>query len=85
MINVFSQSLGLGLVNINVYAKVYHNIPLSSRDWAIFFFRKWSWAKPRQMKNVISQSLGLNLVNINVYAKVYQNIPLQEIGPFSLF
>ena len=36
--NVISQSLGLDLVNINVYAKVYQNIPLSSRDWAIFTF-----------------------------------------------
>ena len=33
-----SQSLGLDLVNINVYAKVYQNIPLSSRDRAIFTF-----------------------------------------------
>ena len=30
--NVISQSLWLDLVNINVYAKVYKNIPLSSRD-----------------------------------------------------
>ena len=30
MKNVISQSLGLDLVNINVYAKVYQNIPLSS-------------------------------------------------------
>ena len=36
--NVISQSLGLYLVNINVYAKVYQNIPLSSRDRAIFTF-----------------------------------------------
>ena len=28
----------LDLVNINVYAKVYQNIPLSSRDGAIFTF-----------------------------------------------
>ena len=34
--NVSLQSLGLDLVNINVYAKVYQNIPLSSRDRAIF-------------------------------------------------
>ena len=34
--NVSSQSLGLDLVNINVYAKVYQNIPFSSRDRAIF-------------------------------------------------
>ena len=32
MKNVISQSLGLDLVNINVYAKVYQYIPLSSRD-----------------------------------------------------
>ena len=36
--NVSSQSLGLDLVNINVYAKVYQNIPLGSRDKAIFTF-----------------------------------------------
>ena len=37
MKNDISQSLGLHLDNINVYAKVYQNIPLSSRDKAIFF------------------------------------------------
>ena len=69
----------LDLVNINVYTKVYQNIPLSSRDRAIItFFRIWSSAKPRPMKNVISQSLRLDLVSINVYAKVYQNIPLSS-------
>ena len=73
---VISQSLGLDLVNINVYAKVYQNIPLSSRDSAIFTFSEfWRSAKPRPMINVISQSLGLNVVNINAYAKFYQNIP----------
>ena len=39
--NVISQSLGLDLVNINVYAKVYQNIPLSSRDRAIFTFSEF--------------------------------------------
>ena len=38
MTNVISQSLGLDLVNINVYATVYQNIPLSLRDTAIFTF-----------------------------------------------
>ena len=33
-----SQSLGLDLYNINVYTEVYQNIPLSSRDKAIFTF-----------------------------------------------
>ena len=76
MKNVISQYLGLDLVNINVYAKVYQNIPLSSRDRVIFTsFRIWRSAKPRPVKNFISQPLGLDLVSINVYAKVYQTIP----------
>ena len=73
MKNVISQSLGLDLVNINVYAKVYQNIPLSSRDGAII--RIWRSAKPRPMINIILQFLELDLVNINVSAKVYQNFP----------
>ena len=36
MKNGISQSLGLDLVNINVYARVYQNILFSSRDRAIF-------------------------------------------------
>ena len=36
--NDISQSLGLDLDNINVYTEVYQNIPLSSRDKAIFTF-----------------------------------------------
>ena len=39
--NDISQSLGLDLVNINVYAKVYQNIPLSSSDRAIFTFSEF--------------------------------------------
>ena len=35
------ESLGLHLVNINVYAKVYQNIPLSLRDRAIFTFSEF--------------------------------------------
>ena len=66
MKNVISQSLGLDLVNINVYAKVYQNIPFSSRDRAIFIFSECD----------ILQSVGLHLVNINAYAKFYQNIPI---------
>ena len=47
------QSLGLHLVNINVYAKFHHNSPLNS---AIFtFFRIWSSAQSRPMLNVILQ------------------------------
>ena len=39
--NVFSQFLGLDLVIISVYAKVYQNIPLSLRDRAIFTFSEF--------------------------------------------
>ena len=39
--NDISQSLGLDLVNINVYAEVYQNIPLSSRDKTIFTFSEF--------------------------------------------
>ena len=38
MKNDISQSLELDLDNINVYAEVYQNIPLSSRDKAILTF-----------------------------------------------
>ena len=66
----------------NVYAKFHHNIPLSSRERAIFtFYRIWSSEKPRPMKNVISQSLGLDLDNINVYAEVYRNIGIRTPRP----
>ena len=41
MKNVISQSLVLDLVNINVYAKVYQNILLSSRDRVIFTFSEF--------------------------------------------
>ena len=41
MKNVFSEYLGLDLVNINVYATVYQNIPLSLRDRAIFTFSEF--------------------------------------------
>ena len=43
MINVILQSLGLGLVNINVYAKVYQHIPNGLR--VVDIFRKLSGDK----------------------------------------
>ena len=36
-----SQSLGQDLDNVNVYAEIYQNIPLSSRDKAIFTFSEF--------------------------------------------
>ena len=41
MKNVILQSLGQDLVNINVYAKVYQNIPLNLRGKAIFSFSEF--------------------------------------------
>ena len=57
-------------VNIIVYAKFHHNIPLSSRDRAIFTFSEF---KPRQrlgrFQMIFDNPLGYILVNINAYAK----------------
>ena len=41
------SSFGLDIVNINVYAKVYQNIPLSSRDRAIFTFSEFGTRQSR--------------------------------------
>ena len=85
MKNVISQSLGLDLVNINVYAKVYPNIPLSPRDRAIFTFSEFEpGQRLSQSQMTFDNPLGLHLVNINAYAKFYQNIPngLRVIGIF---
>ena len=51
-----------------MYAKFHYNIPLSSRDRAIFTVLEFG----------ARQNLDLDLVNINVYAKGYQNIPLSS-------
>ena len=78
MKNVISQSLGLDLVNINVYAKVYQNIPLSSRDRAIFTFSKF---EPRQrlgqsqmiFDNLLGYILSISLRMQN-FIKIFQTI-----------
>ena len=63
-VNVISQSLGLDLVNINVYAKVYQNIPLSLRDRAIFADDKCHFATP-----------WATSCQYQCVCKIYQNIP----------
>ena len=45
MKNVILQSLGLDLVNINVFATFYQNIPLNLRDRAIFTFQNLALGK----------------------------------------
>ena len=76
--NVISQSLGLDLVNINVYTKVYQNIPLSSRDRAIFTFSEF---EPRQrlgqsqmtFDNLLGYILSISLRMQN-FIKIFQTI-----------
>ena len=85
--NVISQYLGLDLVNINVYAKVYQNIPLSSRDGAILIY---SEVKPRQnldQSQMSFDNLMGYIMSISMYMQNFIIIfyPVQEIGPFSLF
>ena len=76
--NVISQSLGLDLVNINVYAKVYQNIPLSSRGRAIFLFSEF---EPRQrlglsqmiFDNLLDYILSISLRMQN-FIKIFQTV-----------
>ena len=78
MKNVISQSLGLDLVNINVNAKVFQNIPLSSRDRAIFTFSEY---EPRQrlgqpqmiFDNLLGYILSTSLRMQN-FIKIFQTI-----------
>ena len=74
--NASSQSFWLDLVNINAYANVYQNIPLSSRDRAIFtFFQNLAVGKASTDDKCHFAILGLDLFNIKLSAKFYQNIP----------
>ena len=80
LMNGIWQTICLDIVNSNVYAKFYQNIPNVSRDTArfTFFFLTWTSAKPRPAPNEIWQSLGLHIVDINVYAKFHHNIPFSS-------
>ena len=84
--NVSSQSLGLDLVNINVYAKVYQNIPFSSRV-NFHFFQNLNLGKTStNHKCHLTISWATSCQYTNVYAKFHHNIPLSSsLGPFSLF
>ena len=78
MNNVISQSLGLDLVNINVYAKVHQNIPLISRDRAIFTFSEF---EPRQrlgqsqmtFDNLLGYTLSISMRMQN-FIKIFQTV-----------
>ena len=78
MKNVISQSLGLDLVNFNVYAKVYQNVLLSSRDRAIFTFSEF---EPRQRlgqslmayDNLLGYILSISMRMQN-FIKIFQTV-----------
>ena len=78
MINVILQFLELDLVNINVSAKVYQNIPLSSRDRAIFTFSEF---EPRQrlgqsqmiFDNLLGYILSISVCMQN-FIKIFQTV-----------
>ena len=88
MKNVISQSLGLDLVNINVYAKVYQNIPLSSRDGAIFTFSEFEPRQPLGQSQmtfdnllgyILSIANGLRVIDIfheQAGVKIFTNCPV---------
>ena len=78
MKNVISQSLGLDLVNINICSKVYQNIPLSSRDRAIFSLLEF---EPRQhlgqaqmtFDNLLGYILSVSM-RMHNFIKVFQTV-----------
>ena len=87
MKNDISQFLGLDLDNINVYAEVYQNIPLSSRDEAIFTFSEFeSRQKLNQSQvsfdNIMGYILSISMCMQN-FITVFHSV--QEIAPLSLF
>ena len=91
----FRNPLGSDLVYINVYAKVYQNIPLSSRERAIFTF---SELKPQQrlgqsqmtfdnlMGYILSISMRMHSCLYQCLRKSLSKYSTQfNIGLFSLF
>ena len=78
MKNVISQSLGLDLVNINVYTKFYQNSALSPRDRAIFTFSEF---EPRQrlgqsqmiFDNLLGYILSISMRMQN-FIKIFQMV-----------
>ena len=78
MKDVISQSLWLDLVNINVYAKAYQNIPFSSRDGAVFTFSEFeSWQRFGQSQmtfdNLLCYILSISMGMQN-FIKIFQTV-----------
>ena len=82
---VISQSVGLVLVNVNVYAKVYQNIPLNSRDRAIFTFSEF---EPRQrlgqsqmtFDNLLGYILSISIFHEQAGVKIFTNCPVTKLN-----
>ena len=86
MINVILQFLELDLVNINVSAKFYQNIPNGLR----VKFHCFSEFEPRQNLDLSQMSFDYlmgYIMSISMYMQNFITIfhLVQEIGPFSLF
>ena len=80
MKNVISQSLGLDLININVYTNVYQNIPLSSRDRAIFSFSEFGTRQRLSQSQMIFDnhlgyilSISMRMQNLSKYSKRFKS------------
>ena len=69
-----------------MYAKFHHNIPLSSRDRAIFIFSEFGARQSLNRKLSFRNLLGLILL-ISMFTQKFIKIfhSVQEIGLFSLF
>ena len=85
MKNDISQSLGLDLDNINVYAEVYQNIKAKTDDKCLF-----SKFEPRQKLNQSQMSFDSLVGYILSISMCMQNFitifhSVQEIAPLSLF
>ena len=76
------QSLGLDIVNINVYAKFDQNIPHGSRDTCrtSFTFSEFGHLD-QSMTNGIWQSLGLDLIEIFHTIQKIGPVKVSEFGP----
>ena len=78
MKNVISQSLRLDLVYISVYAKVYKNIPLNSRDRAIFTFSEFETRQCLgQSQMIFDNPLGYILsisMHMQNFIKIFQTV-----------
>ena len=87
MINVILRFLELDLVNINVSAKFYQNIPNGLKVIKISLFSEF---EPRQNLDQSQMSFDYLMGYIMSISMCMQNFitifhSVQEIGPFSLF